>query len=150
MSNNSTFDSDDDRERERAAGGVIIRYRNEQQEVCLVFRPHHNDWSLPKGKLDPDETELDAALREVYEETGLQCRPLVHLGPTRYDIERPPFRKVVHYWTMEIVADAIFEPNDEISELVWLPFDEAKDRLSYPHDVEVLSRAEQLSYDTQE
>ncbi|MGC8465959.1 MAG: NUDIX hydrolase [Acidimicrobiales bacterium] len=136
---------DDDPGSERAAGGVIIRTKSELEEVCLVFRPHHNDWSLPKGKLDPGENFLEAALREVYEETGLRCRELQHLGSTRYEIERPPFRKLVHYWTMEIVEDAIFVPNEEISELVWMGFAEAKKFVSYPHDAEILTRAENAS-----
>ena len=59
----------------RAAGGVVSR-RNErgEVEVLLVHRPHHGDWSFPKGKLEPGETDEECALREVWEETGLRCR----------------------------------------------------------------------------
>ena len=58
----------------RAAGGIISR-RNErgEVEVLLIHRPGHDDWSLPKGKLEPGETDEECALREVWEETGLRC-----------------------------------------------------------------------------
>ena len=57
----------------QAAGGVVWRRRDDQIQVLLVHRPKYDDWSLPKGKLEPGETHQEAALREVREETGLRC-----------------------------------------------------------------------------
>jgi len=108
-------------------------------KVLLVHRPRYDDWSLPKGKLEPGETSEAAALREVEEETGLRCRTGPELPPTRY-ADRKGRSKRVRYWTMEVV-DGTFEPNDEVDEVRWVPVDEAGRNLSYPHDVAVVLAA---------
>ncbi|HEX6115926.1 MAG TPA: NUDIX domain-containing protein, partial [Solirubrobacterales bacterium] len=68
----------------RAAGGVVLRDGAEGLEVAVVHRPKHDDWSLPKGKLEPGESWVDAALREVAEETGLECELGAELSPKSY------------------------------------------------------------------
>ena len=112
-----------------AAGGVVVR----GGEVCLVHRPRYDDWTLPKGKLDDGESFEDAALREVWEETGLRCRLGAELEAVRYrdQKDRP---KVVRYWVMEVVEDEGFAPNDEVDELRWLPPAAAAELLTYAHD----------------
>ena len=121
-----------------AAGGVILRDSERGSEVCVVHRPHREDWSLPKGKLDPGETFEQAALREVVEETGLTCRLGPELASTSYEDQkgRP---KVVRYWRMEVEHDPGFEPNDEVDELRWATRDEALALLSYPHDRDLIA-----------
>ena len=121
----------------RAAGGVVIRDGEGGPEVALVHRPRYDDWSLPKGKRDPGETDEQCAVREVEEETGLRCALGRELLPTRY-LDRHGRPKVVRYWDMHVVGSRPFESNDEIDEVVWLPIHEAVRRLSYPHDSDVL------------
>ena len=122
----------------RAAGGVVIREGDDGPEVALVHRPRYDDWSLPKGKRDPGETDEQTAVREVEEETGLRCALGRELLPTRY-VDRRGRPKVVRYWDMKVVGSRPFEANDEIDELAWLPIDEAVQRLSYSYDAEVLA-----------
>ncbi len=112
-----------------AAGGVVLR----DGDVCLVHRPRYDDWTLPKGKLDRGESFEDAALREVWEETGLRCRLGDELEPARYR-DHKGRSKLVRYWAMEIVSDDGFEPDDEVDELRWVPAAEAGALLSYDHD----------------
>ncbi len=125
----------------RAAGGVIVRRdgKGGAPELALIHRPKYDDWSLPKGKLDDDEGWEAAALREVEEETGLRCRLLSELEPVAY---RDPKhrRKVVRYWVMEPVSGD-FEPSNEVDGFEWLGVDEALDRLTYPHDAELVRAA---------
>ena len=119
----------------RAAGGVVWRRSDDGGfEVLVVHRPRYDDWSLPKGKADPGESDVDCALREVEEETGLTCRlgPELHSTSYRDNKGRP---KTVRYWAMEPVADGDpFVPNAEIDEIRWLPAPEAVKLLSYDHD----------------
>jgi 8-oxo-dGTP pyrophosphatase MutT (NUDIX family) len=119
----------------RAAGGVV---RDDEGRVALVYRPKYDDWTFPKGKLEPGESEEEAALREVYEETGLGVELGRELGSVEYtDPKGRP--KTVHYWVMA-VSGGEFTPNREVSELRWLPLDEAPAQLSYDRDREILSR----------
>ena len=124
-----------------AAGGVVID-RATPPRVLILHRPHYDDWSLPKGKLDAGETIIEAALREVKEETGLACRIISELVPIRYEYrsrngKRRP--KVVHYFLMEPVAGQIAVNQHEIDAAEWVDQDEAMRRLTYPHDKELLA-----------
>ena len=118
----------------RAAGGVVWQRRHGELEILVVHRPRYDDWSLPKGKADPGESDTDCALREVEEETGLVCELGAELPSTRYR-DNKGRDKVVRYWAMEPRSGAgTFTPNDEIDEIRWLPVDEAVAQLSYEHD----------------
>jgi 8-oxo-dGTP pyrophosphatase MutT (NUDIX family) len=115
----------------RAAGGVVCRRDAGAPEVAVVHRPRYDDWSFPKGKLDPGETWEQAALREVEEEIGLRCALLAELAPAAYDVAAG--RKVVRYWLMEPRSGA-FVPNEEVDEVRWLGPGDAPALLSYEHD----------------
>jgi 8-oxo-dGTP diphosphatase len=112
-----------------AAGGVVVR----DGAICLVHRPRYDDWSVPKGKVDDGESFEEAALREVWEETGLRCRLGDELEAARYrdHKDRP---KLVRYWLMEPVEDDGFVPNDEVDELRWLSPAQARELVTYDHD----------------
>jgi 8-oxo-dGTP diphosphatase len=114
----------------QAAGGVVLR----DGRVAVVHRPRYDDWSLPKGKLDPDESFEEAALREVEEETGLRCRLVRELPRVEYEVRGRP--KLVRYWAMEVVGETPFEPNDEVDAVRWVDPDEALALLSYDRDRE--------------
>ena len=121
-----------------AAGGVVVRDGEAGTEVCVVHRPRYDDWTFPKGKLDPGESFEDAALREVEEETGLRCTLESELPSTEYrdNKDRP---KIVRYWQMEVDEDPGFVPNDEVDEVRWLPMAEARELLTYDRDAELLN-----------
>ncbi len=127
----------------RAAGGVLRRVaKRGELQVAVVHRPRRNDWSLPKGKLDPGESWREAAQREVEEENGFACRLVRRVGKTRYrDAKGRP--KVVRYWLMDL-ADGEngkgFTPNREVDELRWCTPEEAAALLTYEHDRRLVAR----------
>jgi 8-oxo-dGTP diphosphatase len=116
----------------KAAGGLVRR----DGRIAVVHRPRYDDWSLPKGKLDPGETWEEAALREVREETGFECSLGRELSSTRYH-DRKGRSKLVRYWLMDVVRGE-FTPNDETDELRWLTPAEAAPLLTYPRDKELV------------
>jgi len=121
----------------RAAGGVAWRAGVSGLEVLLVHRAHYDDWTIPKGKVDPGEGDEECALREVEEETGLRCRLGRELPSIRW-IDRNGSPKVSRYWLLE--AENVLEarPQNEIDAVEWLLLADAIERLTYPRDVEVL------------
>lgn len=127
-----------------AAGGVVWRRGpTGSLEVLVVHRPRYDDWSLPKGKLDPGETHRRAALREVEEETGLRCKAQAELRSVRY-VDRKGREKRVRYWAMAVV-DGSFSPNSEVDEVRWVPTEAAPALLSYDRDADVVAELDGLA-----
>jgi len=123
-----------------AAGGVVWRERRGVRQVLLVHRPRYDDWSLPKGKLNPNEHVLLGARREIEEETGQDVVIGPPLGVQRYTVRKNggTADKLVHYWSATPVDSSDFHPNDEVDEVAWLPLEQARTKLSYPRDVDIL------------
>ena len=114
----------------RAAGGVVVR----DGLVLLVHRARYDDWSLPKGKLEPGETWEQAALREVWEETGVRGRLGNYLGESHYEVRG--VSKEVRWWVMTTDDDA--GPSNEVDAVRWATFEEAQELLSYSHERQLL------------
>ena len=120
----------------RAAGGLVVREGANGGEILIVHRPAYDDWSFPKGKLEPDENEEEAAVREVEEETGLRCQLDRELATTRYRDARGR-AKSVRYWLMTPVAGVLAAAN-EIDDARFVPVAEASGLLTYERDRELL------------
>lgn len=112
------------------------RVRSGVLEVLLVHRPRYDDWSWPKGKLDPGEDWATAAARETVEETGLEVRLGRPLPGAEYIVLTKvgePADKVVHYWAACVTGgEGVLE--NEIDATAWLDVTEAHTRLDYAHD----------------
>ena len=125
-----------------AAGGVVWRHAGAELEVLLVHRPRYDDWSFPKGKLRRGEPALAAAYREVGEETGLAPAVGPSLPPSRYKTEQG--RKLVEYWAMRSGGALGHVTGDEVDRVEWLALTEARERLSYGGDRELLDELDPL------
>jgi 8-oxo-dGTP diphosphatase len=115
-------------------------------EVAVIHRPRYDDWSLPKGKVDPGETAPVAAVREVFEETGHRCVLGRRLDTVSYPIDLGI--KKVYYWAARSTGGE-FAHGKEVDELVWLPVADAMKKLDYAQDRKVLRRFAKQPADTQ-
>jgi 8-oxo-(d)GTP phosphatase len=130
-----------------AAGGVLWRpgHRESAEDVAVIHRPRYDDWSLPKGKVDPGETEPVTAVREVFEETGHHVQLGRRIATVSYPVD--PRMKKVQYWSARSIGGS-FAPNDEVDDLIWLSAAAAIKKVSYPYDRKVLRRWAKQPADT--
>ena len=119
----------------QAAGGVLWRDTDGRVEVAVVHRPRYDDWSLPKGKLDPGELHVVGALREVAEETGFAAVAGRTLGESRYRVldRGRDVPKTVRGWALR-AAGGEFVPGPEVDHLQWLDVPSALRRVTAGRD----------------
>jgi len=123
----------------RVAGGILWRETSAGPRIAVVHRTRRKDWSLPKGRLDAGETWLQAARREVAEETGCDVRIGRFAGAKLY-VDRPE-PKLVLYWHMRAIRLGVPVTDDEVDEVAWLSRREALSRLDHGSDRRLLLRA---------
>lgn len=140
----------------RGAGGIVYRPRptgdlpplshgpvppkaETRDEVLLIHRPRLEDWSFPKGRLDPGETSEACALREVAEETGYTCELSEELPTVRY-MDRSGRPKEIRFWKMIPMTNVVLEPNTEVDKITWMDARDAFTKLTHKTDRLLLKR----------
>ncbi len=120
----------------RAAGGLVVRPSERGTEVLVVHRPQYDDWTFPKGKVEPGETDEACAVREVEEETGLRCELGDELPSASYADGRGRAKRV-RYWRMRAVGGELGFAH-EVDDARWVTCGEAAELLTYARDLEPL------------
>jgi 8-oxo-dGTP pyrophosphatase MutT (NUDIX family) len=136
--------------REISAGGVVVRGESalaDEQVVVIVPTRRAPDGSrvlgLPKGHVDPGETDLEAAEREVREETGIVAEPVHELGEARYWYRRDgrTIAKSVSFYLFRYVEGDTDDHDDEVEEARWIGLTEAQTALTHTGEREMVTRA---------
>jgi 8-oxo-dGTP pyrophosphatase MutT (NUDIX family) len=139
----STSSSRDDVAKDFSAGGVVVR---DGQVIVIVPKRRGSQGGkvlgLPKGHPDGDESELEAAVREVREETGVVAEPVVRLGEISYSYERKgqPVDKRVVFYLLQYRSGELAHDH-EIEQVQWMPLEEAARSLTYSGEREMVARA---------
>lgn len=135
-----------------AAGGIVWRRRSGVSggrpgvELLTIHRPSYDDWTFPKGKVDPGETVQQTAVREIAEETGVRVRLAHPLSPVEYPVSSG--RKHISYWVARPRGEeSTFTPNDEVDEVRWVRPSAVADLLTYDHDRTLLEQFRRLRDD---
>ena len=126
----------------KAAGGILQRSTPRGDEVMVVYRKRHKDWTLPRGKVKDGESFQEAAMREVEDETGCSCRIGNYLGTISYSSNGVP--KVVLFWKMTLVEEKGSSNSEQIGEALWLQVPAAIERLTHAQEKALLSRVGSL------
>ena len=118
--------------REFSSGGLVIR-NLQGRPFLAVVRVRDKILALPKGHPEPGESAQEAAQREVREETGLEATPVEKLGDVRYWYARDGERvlKVVSFFLFRYRSGRLEDHDDEVEEALWIPLEEAPERLAY-------------------
>jgi 8-oxo-dGTP diphosphatase len=131
------------RHKDFSAGGVVVR----DDEVIVIVPKRKGAQGdevlgLPKGHLDGDETEVEAAIREVNEETGVVAEPIEKLGEISYTYERRgrPIDKRVAFYLLEYRSGDLAHDH-EIEHVRWMPLEQAARSLTYEGERDMVQRA---------
>ena len=130
-----------------SAGGVVYRQTDQQIEVALIQVGPKERWQLPKGAADQAETQEQAALREVREETGLVAELCDSLNRIEYwfyakrDGQRVRYHKIVNFYLMRYLSGDVEDHDHEVNEARWVAIDQALDMLAFESEREVVRKA---------
>lgn len=133
-----------------SAGGVAFQPTDEGFEVALIKTTTEGRWQLPKGHIDPGETDEQAAIREVREEAGIECEIVSAIDKVDYwYVDRwgkEPVRthKYVHFYLMKFVRGSTEDHDDEVTEARWFEMNEAIDKLSFPAEKSIVKKASKM------
>jgi len=130
------------------AAGAIVWRRNESDaiEIALVHRPKYDDWSIPKGKVEGEESLIACAYREVVEETGFAVRFGQSLGSAHYEVNGLP--KTVTYWSARLLGEQGKPNPEEVDAVRWMSCEEAKEQLVRDSDRQIVETFQSIEPDT--
>jgi 8-oxo-dGTP pyrophosphatase MutT (NUDIX family) len=130
---------------EFSAGGVVMNDANEVVVIVPTRRAANGArvLALPKGHPDGEESSLQAALREVREEAGVQAEVVDTLGEVRYWYQRGGRRiaKVVEFFLLRYVSGDVADHDHEVEQARWVPAAEAAETLTYAGERDMVRRA---------
>lgn len=112
-----------------ASGGLVWRKAKKGRELIVIHRRRYGDWTLPKGKVQPNESWMACALREVREETGFDVEIESHAGWVCYDTGE--ITKVVRFWNMRPIGESHFESSEEVISVHWLEPEDALNKMDH-------------------
>jgi len=123
----------------RAAGALLWRENAQREiEIALIHRPRYDDWSLPKGKIEHEESALECAYRELYEETGIKGSFTRQLGSVEYQ-ESGHLKRVIFWAAQCSLNSSTFTPNEEVDQLLWLTPMLASEKATHDSDKTIIA-----------
>lgn len=129
----------------RSSGGVIFRKANNEIEVALIAIKNRKIWTLPKGLIDKGESDEEAAIREIVEETGLYGKIINIIGEKSYWFyikgENIKCKKTVVYYLLQYLGGDVEKHSWEVDEAKWFLIDDAIAKVNYKSDMEVIRKA---------
>lgn len=130
-----------------SSGGVIL----ENKKILVCYRINEDLYCLPKGTPENDEGIEETAIREVFEETGINPKIISKLGEVNYKINKylgnsryknnTEYNKTVHFFLMSKISGSINDHDDEFDKILWMSLEEAKKKLTYKNEISIVEKA---------
>ena len=127
--------------KEKSCGAIVFYLKKEKEQILLIKHANSGHWSFPKGHVEANETEVETAVREIKEETGVDA-----IIDTR-------FREVVTYSPKkDVIKDVVYffgisesyetcNQEEEVSDIKWMDMDKVLKSVSYKNDKELVKKA---------
>ena len=127
--------------KEKSCGAIVFYLKDDKEQILLIKHSNSGHWSFPKGHVEAGETEVETAMREIFEETGVKA-----------DIDTR-FREVVTYSPKkDVIKDVIYffattedyntvKQESEVSEIMWSDMSKAIKCVSYKNDKSLVTKA---------
>lgn len=137
---------------EVSAGGVVVDTTDNRLQVAIIARINRGgrlEWCLPKGHPENEETNEEAAIREIEEETGISGRMLAPLGTVDYwfTVSGHRVHKTVHHFLLQATGGELTTENDpdhEAVDVAWVPISQLPKRLSFPNERRIADLAREV------
>lgn len=133
---------------QHSAGGVVYKREGARLKICLVSKKNGRIWALPKGRLDPGETPVQTAHREILEETGHLAQVGMQIDEIHYyfflNENQTYYHKTVTFFVMKVEKENACQRDQEADEVAWFDFPEALRRLSYLNEKKILKKAQRM------
>ena len=128
--------------REFSAGGLVVR-RFRGRPFIAAVQPREGVLALPKGHPEDGESMADAAAREVREEAGVEAQLVEKLGDVKYwyTLHGERVMKVVSFFLFRYRSGRLADHDHEVEEALWIPLEEAPERLAYKSEKEIAQTA---------
>ena len=130
--------------KEKSCGALVYRIKNGELELLLLKHRFGGHWSFPKGHVEEGETEVETALREVHEETGLTIQLEDGVRQSVEYYPRPNIRKQVVYFLGYADDDRTRRQEEEISEIRWVPLKSAHREVTFRNDKNLINHAKKF------
>lgn len=127
--------------REKSCGAVVYRLHDGSLELLLIRHRFGGHWSFPKGHVEAGENEFETATREVKEETGVSIKLREGFRESVEYFPKPYIKKQVVYFLGQALGDELHRQEEEISELRWVPIDEAQRMVTFANDKNLIRRS---------
>lgn len=131
---------------EVSAGGLVFRGRNPEETEILLIRDRYGWWTLPKGHVEPEESPREAAVREIFEETGIEGEVVAVLPAVQYTFwaQGRRIEKNVHYYLVRATGGRAVPQIEEIDQVRWYRWETVAELKQYPNNRPILAAARQL------
>lgn len=129
----------------RSAGGIAFCKQGHDFRIAML-QSYAGNWVLPKGTVEQGETEIEAAVREIYEETGLLTTVTVSLGQLSYSFRSSGNQhdKIVSHYLARVIDGFLVHNPEEHAGGAWINIEQAINAARFPNESAMIAKAQKL------